>query len=84
MREPDFFLDITGYLCPMTFVKTALRLERMAPGQTLAVRLNPGEALENVPRAARHQGHDVLEIAPEITGKSDAIHVILLRKGKTL
>ena len=84
MREPDFFLDITNYLCPMTFVKTALRIERMAPGQTLAVRLNPGEALENVPRAVRHQGHDVLEIAPEIAGKSNGIHVILLRKGETL
>ena len=42
-------LDITGLRCPMTWVRTKLELERMAPG----------EALENVPRSAREAGHEV-------------------------
>jgi hypothetical protein len=31
----------------------------MAPGETLAVRCPPGEALESVPRSAREAGHTV-------------------------
>ena len=52
-------LDITGLTCPMTWVKTKLELERMAPGEELTVRCRPGEALENVPRSAREAGHAV-------------------------
>ena len=50
-------LDITGLTCPMTWVKTKLELERMAPGEALDVRCREGEALENVPRSAREAGH---------------------------
>ena len=52
-------LDITPYTCPMTWVRTKLALERMAPGEALDVRCRPGEALENVPRSAREAGHAV-------------------------
>jgi TusA-related sulfurtransferase len=52
-------LDITGLRCPMTWVRTKLELERLAPGDALEVRCAEGEALENVPRSARDAGHDV-------------------------
>ncbi len=52
-------LDITGLTCPMTWVKTKLELERLAPGDRLEVRCATGEALENVPRSAREAGHEV-------------------------
>jgi TusA-related sulfurtransferase len=52
-------LDITGLRCPMTWVRTKLELERLAPGDALDVRCAEGEALENVPRSAREAGHDV-------------------------
>jgi TusA-related sulfurtransferase len=52
-------LDVTGLTCPMTWVRTKLALERMAPGEVLEVRCRPGEALENVPRSAREAGHAV-------------------------
>jgi TusA-related sulfurtransferase len=52
-------LDITALTCPMTWVRTKLELERMAPGEALEVRCRPGEALENVPRSAREAGHAV-------------------------
>lgn len=52
-------LDITGFTCPMTWVRTKLELERLAPGDALEVRCRPGEALENVPRSARDAGHAV-------------------------
>jgi tRNA 2-thiouridine synthesizing protein A len=52
-------LDITALRCPMTWVKTKLTLERMAPGEVIEVRCREGEALENVPRSAREAGHEV-------------------------
>ena len=52
-------LDITGLSCPITWVRTKLELERLAPGDVLTVRCPAGEALENVPRSAREAGHDV-------------------------
>ncbi len=52
-------LDVSGLTCPMTWVRTKLALERLAPGETLLVACAPGEALENVPASARAAGHDV-------------------------
>jgi TusA-related sulfurtransferase len=52
-------LDVTDVTCPLTWVRTKLALERMAPGEELVVVVNPGEALENVPRSAKEAGHDV-------------------------
>ena len=56
---PSRTLDITALRCPMTWVRTKLELERMAPGEALEVRCAAGEALENVPRSAADAGHDV-------------------------
>lgn len=55
MRE----LDLTGVLCPLNWVRARLVLEEMTPGETLVVRLDPGEGLQSVPLAAREEGHDV-------------------------
>lgn len=65
LPEPDRTLDITRFVCPMTFVRTRLALESMAPGECLEVRLNRGEPLENVPRSVVEMGHEVLALAPE-------------------
>ena len=60
-------LDLTGVVCPMNWVKTRLELERMRPGETLAVRLDPGEAIESVPRSAREDGHEVAVAGDVVT-----------------
>ncbi|WP_371307791.1 sulfurtransferase TusA family protein [Azospirillum sp. TSA2s] len=60
----DLFLDITSQVCPLTFVKTKLMVERMDAGQTLEVRLNAGEPLENVPRSLIELGHSILSVSP--------------------
>jgi tRNA 2-thiouridine synthesizing protein A len=74
---PDRELDITSELCPMTFVRTRLALDRMQPGETLLVRLRGEEPLRNVPRTAREQGHEVLSLQ---TG-TDGVSLLLLRRG---
>jgi TusA-related sulfurtransferase len=58
--DADRVLDITGEVCPMTFVRTRLALDQMASGQTLLVLLRGDEPVRNVPRTAAEQGHQVL------------------------
>ncbi len=52
-------LDLRGVPCPLNWVKTRLALDELAPGDELAVRLDPGEPLQSVPRSAREEGHEV-------------------------
>ncbi|MFC0410630.1 sulfurtransferase TusA family protein [Roseomonas elaeocarpi] len=56
----DAQIDITRDICPMTFVRTRLALDRLAPGQVLLVTLRGEEPRRNVPRTAEEQGHAVL------------------------
>jgi tRNA 2-thiouridine synthesizing protein A len=56
------FLDVTADRCPMTFVRTRLRLDRMAAGQVLEVRFAGREPAENLPRSAGDLGHVVLAV----------------------
>ena len=58
--QPNKTLDITKDACPMTFVKTKLALEMMEAGEILEVVLNSGDAVKNVPRSLRNEGHKVL------------------------
>jgi TusA-related sulfurtransferase len=73
----DQELDITAEVCPMTFVRTRLALDRMTPGQILRIRLRGEEPLRNVPRTAREQGHEVLSLE---TG-TDGVATLVLRRG---
>lgn len=75
--DHDRELDITGEICPMTFVRTRLALDAMAPGQILLVRLRGEEPLRNVPRTAREQGHEVLSLTPG----PDGVSLLRLRRG---
>lgn len=73
-------LDITADRCPMTFVRTKLLIERMAPGDIARVRLKGREPLDNVPRSVRDHGHEVISIGVADDDPSGEIHVLILRK----
>jgi tRNA 2-thiouridine synthesizing protein A len=66
--DADRVLDITGEICPMTFVRTRLALDAMASGQTLLVLLRGDEPRRNVPRTAAEQGHEVLAQETDAAG----------------
>jgi TusA-related sulfurtransferase len=76
-QTPHLEIDITAHLCPMTFVRTRLALDRIAPGQVLAVRLRGEEPRNNIPKTAIEQGHTILS---QNDGE-DGITVLLIRKG---
>lgn len=76
----DYFLDITSDVCPITFVKTKLTLEKMEGGQTLSVRLKGEEPLRNVPASVQELGHIVLEILPEDPENASQVFVMRIQK----
>ncbi len=77
----DYFLDITDEICPMTFVKTKLLIERMNSGETVEVRLQGHEPLHNVPRSVTEFGHEVVAMEPEDRhAAKDGIHRLIIRK----
>lgn len=78
MQDVTRTLDITEQVCPMTFVRTRLALDKMKPGEILLVSLRGEEPLRNVPRTATEQGHEVLSV--ETT--SDGISRLLIRRGR--
>lgn len=73
----DQTLDITRDICPMTFVRTRLALDRLAPGQILRVLLRGDEPIRNVPATARQLGHAVLSE----TVLPDGAMELVLRRG---
>lgn len=70
-------LDITKDHCPMTFVKAKLALAKLDSGDILHITLTGGEPLENVPRSAKEEGHEILET--EEVGNNT--YLIKIKKG---
>jgi tRNA 2-thiouridine synthesizing protein A len=76
MHDVTATVDITREVCPMTYVRTKLKLESLSDGAVLEVLLKGDEPLKNVPRNAREEGHEVLTLE----ARPDGSHRLLLRK----
>ena len=70
-------LDVTADVCPITFVKTKLKLEGMVTGEVLEVILNDGEPVQNVPRSVKNEGHQILAVE-QLNGR----YRLIIRKGE--
>ncbi len=60
--KADDFVDITDKVCPLTFVKAKVAMEELDDGEILAIKMNDGEPVQNVPRSMKDEGHQVLEL----------------------
>ena len=56
LDKPDETLDLRGTPCPLNFVRTKLKLQRMPAGELLEVWLDAGEPVEQVPDSLRSEG----------------------------
>ncbi len=74
-------LDVRGYACPLTYVKTRIALERLAAGESLEVWLAEGEPLESVPRSAEEEGHRVVLREP-LPAEPPGSWRVVIRKGE--
>ncbi|WP_083901511.1 sulfurtransferase TusA family protein [Azospirillum sp. B4] len=73
-------LDITAQVCPITFVRAKLAVEKLKAGEMLEIRLNSGEPLNNVPRSLREHGYTVEMRGPEDQDRPEGIHRIRVTK----
>lgn len=58
---PHAQLDLRGTPCPLNFVRTKLRLEKMPPDQILEVWLDRGEPIEQVPSSLQMSGYQIIQ-----------------------
>ena len=76
----DHELDITRDVCPMTFVRARLMVEKMEHGEILAIRLCGDEPLKNVPDSLVELGHSILSLEPEDEKIAKNTHVLTVQK----
>lgn len=74
--EARAFIDITDVVCPITFVKVKVAIEDLEDGQILELKLNQGEAIQNVPRSLKDEGHKVIRVS----SNQDGTYALLVEK----
>ena len=58
----DDTVDITDKVCPLTFVKAKVAIDELEDGEVIAIRMNDGEPVQNVPRSIKEEGHQILKL----------------------
>lgn len=69
-------VDITDKVCPMTFVKAKVTIDELDNGEVLAIRMNDGEPVQNVPRSMKEEGHKILKLQEN----EDGTYTLYVRK----
>lgn len=72
----DEQVDITDKVCPMTFVKAKVSMDELEDGEVLAIRMNDGEPVQNVPRSMKEEGHKILKLV----NNEDGTYTLYVRK----
>jgi tRNA 2-thiouridine synthesizing protein A len=55
-------VDLRGVSCPTNFVKAKLALEDLENGENVHILLDDGEAVKNVPRSLKADGHKLIAL----------------------
>lgn len=74
----DDYVDITDVVCPVTFVKAKVALDGIDEGQTLSIKMNDGEPVQNIPRSIKEEGHKILGL---IDNKDGTYSLIVQKLG---
>ena len=74
--EFDEQVDITDKVCPLTFVKAKVSLDALEDGEVLAIRMNDGEPVQNVPRSIKEEGHQILKL----NTNEDGTYTLIVKK----
>ncbi len=70
-------INLEGISCPMNFVMAKVALSEIETGEVLEVILDEGEAILNVPRSMKEEGHTVLKV-----NKDQSVFHLFVRKGE--
>jgi tRNA 2-thiouridine synthesizing protein A len=74
MKKMKRLLDITGDVCPMTFVRVKMEMENVKEGEMLEVVLREDE-IKNVMESVKTEGYEILGVE-----KGDSIFRLLLTR----
>lgn len=55
-------MDITNVICPITYIKAKMALEKLEKGQILEVKLSEGDPILNVPRRLAEDGQKIHQV----------------------
>ena len=69
----DDTVDITDKVCPLTFVKAKVAIDELEDGEVIAIRMNDGEPVQNVPRSIKEEGHQFLKLVNNEDGTYNLI-----------
>ena len=69
----DDTVDITDKVCPLTFVKAKVAIDELEDGEVIAIRMNGGEPVQNVPRSIKEEGHQILKLVNNEDGTYNLI-----------
>ena len=72
----DDQVDITDKVCPLTFVKAKVALDELDDGEVIAIRMNDGEPVQNVPRSIKEEGHQILKLV----NNEDGTYTLVVKK----
>ncbi len=71
-------VDLRGVCCPANFVRAKLALEEFETGERVQILLDDGEAVKNVPRSLKAEGHRLLALKEMPEG----YYILELEKGE--
>lgn len=74
----DRHINIKGFVCPITFVKSKLAIEEMEEGEVLEILLDYELATKSIPKSMEEHGHEVLLV--ERVNETDWL--LRIKKGK--
>lgn len=69
----DDTVDITDKVCPLTFVKAKVAIDELEDGEVIAICMNDGEPVQNVPRSIKEEGHQILKLVNNEDGTYNLI-----------
>ena len=69
----DDSVDITDKVCPLTFLKAKVAIDELEDGEVIAIRMNDGEPVQNVPRSIKEEGHQILKLVNNEDGTYNLI-----------
>lgn len=74
----DDTVDITDKVCPLTFVKAKVAIDELEDGEVIAIRMNDGEPVQNVPRSIKEEGHQILKLV----NNEDGTYNLIVKKAE--
>ena len=71
------------YVCPITFVRVRLQIEKMGDEESLEIRLRGLDPLKNIPESVLELGHTIVSLdaeEPKSDEGADTVHRLLIKK----